>query len=232
MKITFPEKQADVAELSIDGNPVNYRIPPAIGTHSEVFQALSADKGLSAAKGKEIMAYVNGALLYRKNEWADQDKIRFPSKNYLRAPAVLTMIPKRKEFGVLEGGVLVDGDLIGEGVAKQIEVPADLSGWRASDGGVFTKDYRFFVPYDKWYQEQWDENNGMVIVLFGREGAEEGVRIAKDSKRNKPLWKVDVNTIEIPEKRVPVLLGGSGGGLLLDCGSYGGGDGCGVGVLK
>ena len=234
MQITYPTKETDVAELSIDGNLIRYSIPPKIGTHKEVFQSLSADKRLTTAQGKGIVAYANGALVYRKNEWADQEKIRFPTKNYLRFPAVLTIIPKREEFGELEGGMLVDLDLEGEGIEKKTEVPKELSGWKASEGGILVKEQRIFVPYEKWYQEQWDENNGAVIALCSREGAESLARTAKDSKRNdKPLWKVDVNNLGAPEKRIPVLSGYDDGGLGLGCSIRGNSwIGCGAGVLK
>jgi len=234
MQITYPTKEADVAELSIDDKRIKYSIPPKIGTHQEVFQSLFADKRLKTAQGKEIVAYANGALCYRKNEWADQERIRFHTKNYLRFPVVLTIIPKREEFGELEGGMLVDLDLEGKGIEKQTEVPKELSEWKASEGGIFVKEQRIFVPYAQWYKEQWDEDNGAVIALCGGlEGAEALARTAEDSKRSdKPLWKIDVNNINAPEKRVPVL-DGDGNRLLLDCDDHGCSRcGCGVGVLK
>jgi len=235
MQITYPTKEADVAELFIDVNTIKYKIPPATGTHKEVFQELSADEKVETAQGKKIVAYAHGALVYRKNEWADQERIRFPSYNYLRFPAVLTVIPKRKEFGDLEGGMLIDPDLAGEGIEKQIDIPEDLSGWKVSDGNILIKDTRIFLPYNTWYKDQWDEANGVPIALAGGvEGAEALAKTAKDSGRNyKPLLKVNPTEISSPEKRVPFLYGSGDDRLFLVCGYLG--DfrcGCAAGVLK
>ena len=234
MQITYPIKEEYVAELLIDGNTVKYKIPPATGTHQEVFQKLAADKRVKTAQGKEIVAYAYGALVYKKNEWADQERIRFPSKNYLRFPAVLTIIPKSREFGDLEGGMLIDSDLDGEGIEKQIDIPKDLSGWKVSDGGILINDNRIFLPYNNWYKDQWDETNGVPIALSGGiEGAEALARTAKDSGRNyKHLWKVNPSEISSPEKRVPILNGYFVGGLNLSCSDHGSNrGGCAAGVL-
>lgn len=236
MEITYPIKGQDFAELTIDGELVKYALPPKTGTHGEVFQALSAaDETLSVAKGRKIVAYAHGALVHKQAEWANQNRIFFPSRNYLRFPAVLTMVPRNRKFGDLEGGMLIDSDLEGEGIEKQTVVPEDLSGWEVSDGGILVRNGRIFVPYEKWFKEQWDENNGAVIALCGGlEGAEALVRTAKDSSRSyTPIFKVDVNNIQFPEKRVPVLDGSDAGGLLLYCDDHGDGTGgCGVGVLN
>jgi hypothetical protein len=236
MQITYPAKEADVAELFLDGTAVRYRIPPAIGAQQEVFSAISSDKTLKVPQGGEIVAYAHGALVYKKNEWADQNRIRFPTQNYLWFPLVLTNIPRRKEFGDLEGGMLVDClELEGKNIEEKTEIPKELAGWKVLEGGILTKDKRIFVPYDLWYKEQWDENNGAVIAICGgAEGAQALARTAKDSKRDyKPLWKVDVNKIEHPEKRVPVLDSYNDSRLNLGCDSHGyDGNGCASGVLK
>ena len=233
MKITFPEEQPDVAKLSIDGNPVNYRLPPATGTHSECFADTNYSDRVARAAGRKIVAYICGAFVHRKGEWADQKKIRFPTLNYLRAPKVLTIVPKTKKFGDLEGALIIDSDLKGEGIAMKTEVPADLSGWEVSEGGILKRNGRILVPYDKWYQEQWDEDNGAVIGIFdGKEYAISLARTAKDSGRSKLLWKVDPAQITTPEKRVPVVFGDAVG-LSLDCyGDGNGRDGCAARVLK
>ena len=239
MEITYPVKEADVAESLIDGKPVRFGIPPVIGTHSQVFQALSADKRLNPAQGKEIVAYAHGALVYRKNEWADQNRIRFPIKNYLRFPEVLTIIPitQNKQFGDLEGGMLIDSDLegvAGQGIERKIEVPKDLTGWMETPSKLLVQGKRIFVPHHLWYADKWNEKNGALIGLAGEEGAESLARTARYSGRNyKPLWKVNPKDIKSPEKRVPVLGSYDDGRLGLDCGDGGDGrDGCGVGVLK
>ena len=235
MNITYPAKEADFAELAIDGKPVRFRIPPAIGTHSEVFQALSVDKTLKIARGKEIVAYAHGALVYKKNEWADQKRIRFPTLNYLRFPEVLTIVPMRKEFGDLEGGMLIDSDLegqIGQGINRQTEVPKDLIGWTETPSKLLVKDKRIFVPFNLWYTDEWNERNGALIGLVGEDGAEMQAKTAKDSGRNyKPLWKVKPKEITSPERRVPVLDGFGDDWLGLMCDSDGDWGGCGVGVL-
>lgn len=235
MEITYPVKEANVAELVIDGNPVRYAIPPKTGTHQEVFQDLSANERLTIAQGQNIVAYVHGALVHKQNEWANQALIRFPSRNYLRFPAVLTIIPKREEFGDLEGGMLVDSDLEGQGIAKQTVVPKDLSGWEVSEGGIFVNEGRMFLPHDKWYQEQWGADNAAAISLCGGlAGAEALVRTAKDSGRiYRPLSKVNPEKISSPERRVPILHGCDDYRLVLDCDSDGDfRDGCGIGVLN
>jgi len=232
MKVTFPTKQADVAELSIDGKPFSYRIPPVIGTHPGCFEV--CDDITRTAQGKEIAAYVFGALAYKKNEWADQQRIIFPSINYLRVPEVLTMVPNRKEFGDLAGAMLVDSDLSGEGLAKQTEVPKDFAGWAQTPSGLMVMNNRIAVPMDKWHFDTWNAKNSAVVALFGDEGAEILEQSAKDSKRNyKPLWRADVNAIKSPEKRVPIVVGYDDGGLGLGCDDYGYcRDGCAVRVLK
>jgi len=224
----------DFAELIIDGNTKRYSIPPKIGTHREVFQSLASDQKVKTAQGKELIGYVHGALVYRGNEWANQENIKFPSQNYLRFPAVLTIIPRRKEFGDLEGGILVDSDLEGQGIEKQTEVPKDFSDWTVLESGILVKNGRMFLPYDKWYQEQWNAKNGAVIALCGGvEGAEMLEKIAKDSKRSKKyLCRFDVNSIKTPEKRVPFLASYGNYRLDLDCDYLGGSkNGCGVGVF-
>ncbi len=233
MEITYPVKEANIAELKIGGKLVQYKIPPAVGTHSQVFQELLNDDSLETAQGEQIAAYVHGCL-HKKNEWADQNRVRFPSKNYLRIPAVLTIVPKNRKFGDLEGGMLVDTDLAGEGIEMQTEVPNDLTGWEESDGGILKKGSRLFVPHNSWYKNQWDKFNGVVIALVTHEGAESLDKIAQDTGRTyKPLWKVNPNEIKSPMKRVPVL--GSDGAvrLILGCNDCGDGRyGSGVGVLK
>jgi len=81
MEITYPEVITDVARLSIDGKPIEFKIPPATGTHEQIFQALSNDKQINVARGREIAAYAHGCLVYQQNEWSDQNKLRFPTKN-------------------------------------------------------------------------------------------------------------------------------------------------------
>jgi len=237
MKVTFPEKQADVAEALIDGKPIQYRIPPVTGTHSQCFGV--SDNATRTAQGREIATYAFGALAYRKNEWADQQRIRFPRINYLRVPAVLTMVPNRKEeFGDLAGVMLVDSDLAGEGLAKQTEVPENFTGWKPNASGLMVRDNRIAVPMDKWYFDTWTAKNGAAIALFEEDGAEVLEKAAADSGRNsKPLWKVDINSIKTPEKRVPFVDGYGGAGLGLGCDDGGyyvgyGRDGCAVRVLK
>ena len=232
MKVTFPEKQVDVAELAIDGKPVSYRIPPVIGTHSECF-SISDDK-TRTAQGKEIAAYAFGALAHRKNEWADQNRIRFPTLNYLRVPEVLTMVPNRNEFGDLAGAMLVDSDFAGEGLAKKTEVPANFDGWTQTPAGLMVRDNRIAVPMNLWYSDQWTAKNGAAIALFGDEGAEVLEQAARDSGINhRLLWKADVNAIKSPEMRVPVVDGNAPGRLGLSCDYYGyDRSGCAVRVLK
>ena len=235
MKITFPEKQPNLAELFIDGNSVNYRIPPVTGTHSECFSESNSNEEVRRATGKEIVAYAYGALAHKKNEWADQERILFPTKKYLRVPVVLTIVPKIKEFGDLEGMMIVDKDLKGEGIAMETEVPTDLSGWIMSEYGILERNGRIAVPYDKWYKEQWDEDNGAVIAIFeGKDSASLLAKTAKDSGRKyRPLWKVNPVKIIIPEKRVPVMDGSNDGRLDLVCSHDGlNGNGCAVRVLK
>ncbi len=232
MRVTFPEKQTNVAELAIDGKLISYRIPPVIGTHSECFGV--SDSATRTAQGKEIAAYAFGALSYRKNEWADQQRIRFPSLNYLRVPAVLTVVPNKKEFGDLAGAMLVDSDLAGEGLAKQTEVPENFDGWKQNASGLMVRDNRIAVPMNKWYSDQWDAKNGAAIALFEEDGGEVLEQSAIDSRRNdKPLWKVNVNSIETPEKRVPFVDGFDDGWLVLGCDDVGSDRyGCAVRVLK
>jgi len=226
MQVTFPPKQADIAELTIDGESIKYRIPPAIGTHSQVFQALSVDESLETAQGMQIVAYAHGCLQYKQNEWANQDTVRFPN--------VLTVIPKKPQFGDLEGGMLVDPDLEGQGIEMITEVPQDLTGWEESDGGILKKGNRLFLPYDTWYKDQWNQTNGAVIALCTPEGGEFLEKTSTDTKRTyRPLWKVDPDQITSPEKRVPVLSGGDAAWLGLSCGDLGSDrSGCGLGVLK
>ncbi len=237
MIITFPEKQADVqadvAELFLNGELVSYRIPPVTGTHSECFSESNSNKEVRIAKGREIAAYAYGALAYRKNEWADHEKIRFTSYNYLRVPAVLTIFPKRKEFGDLEGAMLVDEDLRGEGIGMKTEVPSDLSGWTESPSGLLYRDSRIVIPFSRWYEGTWSAKNGAVVALFGEEGGEVLEKSAIDSGRGyRPLWRVDPTKIKTPERRVPVV-GGGVGGLDLGCSGDGGsGGGCAARVLK
>ena len=235
MKITFPEKQPNLAELFIDGNPINYRIPPVTGTHSECFSESNSNEEVRRATGKEIVAYAYGALAHKKNKWAYQERILFPAKKYLRVPVVLTIVPKRKEFGDLEGMMIVDKDLKGEGIAMKTEVPANLSGWIMSEYGILERNGRIAVPYDKWYKKQWDEDNGAVIAIFeGKDSASLLAKTAKDSGiKDRPLWSVNPVEITIPEKRVPVMDGCDVGGLYLDCDDDGDGSGgCAVRVLK
>jgi hypothetical protein len=223
MRITFPEREQDTAELSIDGTRTVYLLPPATGTHSECFADSNYLKGVRRATGKEIAAYAYGALVYRKNKWENQDMIRFPSINYLRIPKVLTIVPKDKKFGDLEGALIVDEDLNGEGIAMKTEVPADLNGWKASEGEIFERDGRIVVPYEKWYEEQWNGNNGAAIAIFdGQDSVASLDKTAKDSKRNyKPLWKVDPTKIKDPERRVPIVYGYIDGRLGLVCNGSG-----------
>lgn len=235
MLISYPSRTTDVAELMINNKPVKYRIPPIIGTHQECFHGLSKDKSLRVAQGVEIVAYANGALVYSHNEWANQDLIRFPFRNYLWIPKVLTIIPKdRKRFRDLEGGMLVDSDLNGEEIMRQAEVPENLDGWIATEGRILSKGKRLFVPYNTWYTEQWDEKNGALIALCeGVEAAESLLRTSVDSRKNyRPLWKVDPSKITTPQKRVPVLVGYDSDRLVLSCDFHGEGRlGCAVGVL-
>jgi len=234
MEITFPEKQADVAELIIDGNLVAYKLPPAVGTHSECYADSNYPDKIARATGREIVAYAYGALVYKKNEWADQERVRFPTKNYLRVPKVLTIVPKtaEKKFGNLEGAMIVSEDLKGEGIEMKVEVPGDLAGWEESEGGIFKKDGKIVVSYDGWYKKEWDEDNGAVIAIFdGKEYAISLARTAKDSKRSKPFWKDNPSALREPIKRVPVVFGVSGR-LSLGCGSGNDGDGCAPRVLK
>ena len=227
MKITFPEEQPDVAKLSIDGNPVNYRLPPATGTHSECFADTNYSDRIARAAGRKIVAYICGAFVHRKGEWADQKKIRFPTLNCLRAPKVLTIIPQLRKFGDLEGALIIDPDLKGDGRGMKTKVPADLSGWEVSEGGILKRNGRILVPYDKWYQEQWDEDNVAVIGIFeGKDSAVSLNRIAKDLRRRKTFWKVDPAEITTPEKRVPVMIGYNAGRLILDCTEFGCVSGC------
>ena len=235
MEITFPGQQADIADLSIDGRPVRYSLPPATGTHSECFADTNYQGNVRRATGKEIVAYAHGALVHGKNEWADQNRIIFPTLRYMRAPKVLTIVPlQRGKFGDLEGAMIVDEDLKGRGIAMETEVPADLTGWEVSEGGILRRDGRIVVPYDKWYKEQWGEDNGAVIAIFeGRDAAISLARTARNSGRSdKPLWKVDPAKISAPTRKVPVL-GGLSDGLFLDCDSLGdGGRGCAPRVLN
>ena len=206
MNITFPERQADVAELAVDGRVVKFRIPPVTGTHSECFRV--TDVKTRAAEGYEIAAFVYGALVYRKNDWGNKGRILFPDSNYLRIPRVLTVIPDQKEFGDLAGTMLVDSDLSGEGIEKLTEVPSNFDGWTQNSSGLMVKNNRIAVPKDKWYFDTWDSKNGAVVALFGEGGVEILDRAAVDSNRNyKPLWKVDINSIKELQKRVPVLNG-------------------------
>ena len=236
MIITFPDKQSNIAELSIDGTPVNYRIPPITGTYSECFAESNYTNEIIRATGREIVAYVYGALVNRKNEWADQEIIKFPTQNDLRVPKVLTIIPKNggKKFGDLEGAMIVDGDLNGEGIAMKTIIPADLTDWELSDEGIFRKNGRVVVPYDKWCKNQWDENNGAVIAIFdGKEYATSLAKIAKNSGRGKPFWKVDPVQIQRPEKMVPVVNGYADGRIGIICVNRGySRDGCAVRILK
>ena len=224
--VTYPIKKTDVAEIIVKGVYYKFKVPPAIGTHSECFSQLSSDSSIKVAQGIELAVYAVGALdSKRQNEWLNQDLIKFPTQNYLRVPVVLTIVPKRKEFGELEGGMLVDSDLEGKGVAMDTEVPEELSEWTVDESGLLVKDNRIFVPYNNWFKEQWDENNGAAIAFFEREGAEMLVKARIDSGRTyAPLWKVDVNKITIPERRVPVLDGFDDDRLDLFC-SVSGGDG-------
>lgn len=234
MEITYPTKEADIA-LLIDGCPVKYRIPPVTAKHPECFRQITSNPDLRVAQGREIVAYAHGALVYMRNEWGNQDLLRFPTKNSLRFPKVLTIIPitNGKRFGDLEGGMLVDSDLIGEGVEKKTEVPYDLSGWTVKTGRILENDSRLFIPYDSWYCDQWDSRNGAVIALTdGDEEAELLMRTTRNSRRNnRLLWKLDPRRITSPKKRVPVLVGFPGG-LALDCDDDGTGDGCAARVLK
>ena len=135
--VTYPIKETSVAEIEVNGILYKFKVPPAIGTHPECFSQLSSDSSIKVSQGIKLAAYAVGALdPKRQNEWTNQDLIKFPTQSYLRVPAVLTMVPKRKEFGDLEGGMLVDSDLKGEGVAMNTEVPKELSGWTANKFGL------------------------------------------------------------------------------------------------
>ncbi len=232
MKVTFPEKQADVAELAIDGKQIRYRIPPVIGNHSECFSV--SDSETRTATGTEIAAYVFAALVYKKNEWADQERIIFPTKGCLRVPPVLTTVPNRKEFGDLAGVMLVDLDLAGEGIEKRIEVPEDFIGWEQNVSGLMVRDNRIAIPNNKWNSNTWNAKNGVAIALFGEDGAEILEQSATDSGRNyNPLWRLDVNSLQNPTQSVPFVVGYNDDGLSLCC--YHDGfnrDGCAVRVLK
>ena len=237
MKITFPDKGVDVAEAIVEGTLERYRIPPVIGTHPHVFQALSSDAELRVATGEKVAVYAYAALCHKKNEWEDQKRIGFPMLNYLRFPNVLTIVPQtagRKKFGDLEGGLLVDSDVRGKGIDAETKIPKDLTGWKESAGGILTKGNRIFVPYNLWYKEQWDENNGAAIALAGIAGAELLAKAARDSgKPYKPLWKDNPYSISAPVRRVSILNGFDDGTLALLCSNLGDSMyGCGVGVLK
>jgi hypothetical protein len=235
MKIEFPEREQNTAELSIDGTRTVYLLPPATGTHSECFADSNYPRGVRRATGKEIVAYAHGALVHRKNEWANPDMIRFPGINYLRVPKVLTIVPRDKKFGDLEGALIVDEDLKGEGIAMKTEVPADLNGWKASEGGIFERNGRIVVPYEKWYEEQWSGKDGAAIAIFdGQDSAASLNKTAEDSKKNyRPLWKVDPTQINDPKRRVPIVDGCDGGRLALNCDGDGYGRyGCAARVLE
>jgi hypothetical protein len=237
MNVTFPDRRPnapDVAELFIDGSPVNYRLPPATGTHAECFADSNYQGKVRRATGREIAAYAYSALVHRRNEWADQDRIMFPTQKYLRAPKVLTIVPLKSEYRDLAGAMLVDEDLKGVGIAMQTEVPVDLAGWEVSEGGIFKRNRRVLVPYDKWYKEQWDEKNGVVIAIFeGIESASLLAKTAQGSGRSKPPLKVDPTMINSLVRRVPVLCGDYSDWLYLGCFDSGGiGNGCAPRVLN
>ena len=227
MKITYPKRVEDTAELSIDGNPVRYPIPPRTGTHEQCFALNADEKEVRFSTGREIAAYAHGALVHRKNEWADQNRVRFPTINYLRFQNVFTIMPADTRYGDLAGGMFVDFDEKGEGTKMQTVVPKDLSGFVVNGEGLLVKDKRIFLPYDAWFKEQWDERNAIVIALVGGEGASSLEETSRDSGRTyKPIWKVNPKDITSPVMRVPVLGGCGGvGWLVLGCDYLGYGDG-------
>jgi len=218
MAITYPERLENTAELIINGGPVRYQLPPKIGTHTACFTLDANEKGVRLPTAMEIVAYAHGALVHRKNEWANQDRIIFPTNNYLRFQNVLTIVPTDKKYGDLAGGMLVDFDEKGEGITMQTEVPKDLSGFRVDEAGLLVKDKRIFLPYNFWFKGQWDEKYAVAIALAGREGASLLEQTSRDSGRTYiPAWKVDPKTINLPAKCVPFLDSYSVDRLNLDC---------------
>jgi len=207
--VTYPIKEANVADLEIHGKPTRYALPPATGTHSQCFADGNYQGKVRRATAEEIVAYAIAGI-EGKNEWADQNKVRFPDNNYLRFPVTLTIVPKDKErFGELEGAMLFTPDLEGQGISRRVAVPKDLSEFTLSEGGVYErKDGTKLVKYDGWFpQERWDARHGSVIALCGAQGAEALEKVAKDTNRTRYSWKVNPNGIAQPENRVPVLDG-------------------------
>ncbi|VVB79777.1 Uncharacterised protein [uncultured archaeon] len=197
MQIEYLDSSDTSASVRIDGEPVSYALPPIQGSQSEcLFQVKTSKAGISAANGREIVAFVDGTLVHKQGVWKDRSKTLFPSK-YIVFPQIITVMPRDKSLGKLEGGLFID--------EVPEEIPGNIDDWNLSPEGVYFHGNRRFAPLGTWYKSEWNSDNGAVIGLCGSADAAKHLESIFSPGLRKPISKEGLFKGLIPMRTTALL---------------------------